>query len=106
MQHLREFLDDGVAYVGAGVIEHELVASGRARPIRHMDDPIWVIAVKLAVFINHLGLEPKAELHAETCDPIPKLPEAAGQLLPIDVPIAQRRRVIVTFAEPPVIQNK
>ncbi len=53
-----------------GEIEHELIASLASRPASEMKYPVRMVAVQVAVWIDHLGLNPQAEVHAKRVHPV------------------------------------
>ena len=68
--------------------------------------PIGVGAVDVAVGVDHLGLEPDSEGHAEVVDVVDQGTEAVGIFARIDLPIGQAARVIIALAEPTVVEHK
>jgi len=58
-------VDDVLLYLRFRHVQNELVAALRARARREMDDPVRMLAVELAVRVDHLRLDPESEVHAE-----------------------------------------
>lgn len=77
-----------------------------ARPARNVQRPVGVRAVQVAVGRDHLRLEPDAELHTVFVYVFVDRFEAAGQLPPIDRPVAQRAVVRVAPPEPAVVDDQ
>lgn len=71
-----------------------------------MERPIGVGAVEAAVGVDHFGLDPEAEVHAELVDVIDEGFEAAGEFFGVDGPVAEAGAVIVAGAEPAVIHDE
>ena len=71
-----------------------------------MDDPIRVGPVKVGVLVDHLRLEPEAELHAQVVDPPGQTGDAAGEAVPVGSPVPQAREVVAPGAEPAVVQDE
>ena len=73
---------------------------------RHLQRPVRMRPVQVGIDIDHLRLDPDAEIQPH---PI-HLPADAGkparQLLPVRVPVAQRSRVVVSLSEPAVIHHE
>ena len=68
-------------------------------------DPLRVGAGQLGVDIDHLRLEPQAELHAQGVDVLHEGLQAAGPGLGGDAPVAQAGGVVAPGAEPAVVEH-
>ncbi|MNN33486.1 hypothetical protein D3C81_1472480 [compost metagenome] len=71
-----------------------------------MQAPIRVTAVELAIFRDHLRLEPEPELHIHTGNTGYQVFQPAGQLALIYEPVSKRGFVIIPVSEPAVIQHE
>lgn len=68
--------------------------------------PVRVPAVKVAVAIDHFGLDPQAKVHAEGVHPIDQRLEAVREFHRIDGPVAKPGMGVVAGAEPAVIDDE
>ena len=64
-QHRADLLEDVLAHLGPGQVEHQLVALQQRHPVAGREDPVGVLAVEVGVGVDHLRLDPEPELHAE-----------------------------------------
>ena len=91
-------------------IEHVLRAVGQILSVRHGfgrgEDPLGVLAGQVGVEIDHLRLEPQAELHAEAMDVRGQPVEAVGPDFRVDPPIAQPLGVVAAFVEPAIVEHE
>ena len=62
-QQRRDLVEQVVGDFGAGDVQNQLVARGQQWPALDLQCPVWVGAEELAVGVDHLGLDPQAELH-------------------------------------------
>ncbi|MNI25186.1 hypothetical protein D3C73_788250 [compost metagenome] len=105
-QNAANGINDIVAYLRARQIQNQLVAGLAASAVRHMQAPVGMGAVQLAVRRHHLRFEPEAELHAEPSDPFHQIRQALRQLAGIHEPVAQRSGVVIAAAEPAVVKHE
>jgi hypothetical protein len=63
-----DLVEQVVGHLGAGDVQHQLVARGEQRPALQLQRPVGVGAEELAVGVDHLRLHPQAELHAQLVD--------------------------------------
>src|SRR4051794_27436881 len=87
-------------------VEHELLPALGAWAARDADGPVRVRLVQLAALADHLGLDPQTESDPERLDLRRNTVEAAGQLPPVDEPVAERRVVRIALAEPAVVEDE
>ena len=71
-----------------------------------MDDPVWVRAVQIGILVDHFGLDPDAEFHAERLNPLGQAGQTTRQALWIGGPVAQTGGIARARAEPAVIQHE
>ena len=90
----------------SGQIEHQLLTALRPGPTDDPDRPVRVGGEQLAALADHLGFDPQPEAEAERLDPPSQTVDPVGQLAPVDDPVPERARVIVTGAEPAVVEDK
>src|SRR5665213_2114113 len=102
---IEEAVDVG-AHVGAGKIEHQLIAPFGARTAGEVQYPIGMLAVKIAVGVDHLRLNPQAEIHAERVNFVDERLKTVGKLLRIDVPIAEAGVIVLALAKPAIVHNE
>lgn len=62
-------------------------------------------AVQIRVYRDHLRFKPESELHAEAVNFLGEFRKAADLTL-IHLPVAKARIVVVSMAEPSVVQNQ
>lgn len=90
---------------GGGEIEDPLVAV-LGCPARSVgEDPVGVRAGELGVRVDHLGLEPQAELHAEAPHVLGEGLEALRPGVGGDLPVAEARAVVAARTEPAVVDD-
>src|SRR5438270_2848507 len=65
-----------------------------------------MFAVKITVGVDHLRLDPQAEVHAQRVYLIDEWLKAIRKFLRIDVPITQAGMVVLAFAEPAIIHDE
>ena len=87
-------------------IEDVLLAALRPRPARDPDRPVRVRLEQQAATADHLGLDPQPECQAERLDRPGEAVDAAGELAPIDDPVAERESFGVARAEPAVVEHE
>ena len=87
-------------------IEDELVAAEHRLVAIRGQRPVGMGPVQLAVGVDHLGLDPDAELHAEAGDVL----DQRRQTLRVHVgrhdPVAEARRVVAPGTEPSVVEHE
>ena len=76
------------------------------KPIRRMDDPIRMTAVEVTVFVDHLQLHPQTEFEAEILYLAGESADTGRDLLQVAVPVAQAPVVVISDAEPAVVENE
>ena len=98
-----------VAHVRVGLrhtqIEHLLPAGLDGQAPAGAHDPLGVGAGHIGVGVDHLGLEPQAEFHAEVVDVVDQRGQALRPHLGGDHPVAQSGVVVAAGAEPPVVEH-
>ena len=77
-QHRADLLEDVVAHLRPGKVEHQLVAMEQRNPVAGGEDPVGVLAEEVGVGVDHLRLEPEPELHAEPVHVLDQRSEALG----------------------------
>ena len=86
-------------------VEHILVARGRAEAGARTEDPVGVLPREVGVEVDHLGLEPEAELHALGAHDIDERIEPVGPYALVDLPVAEARIIGAAPPEPAVIEH-
>src|SRR5262249_7726155 len=86
-----------------GQVQDELVPLQRRHPAAGGQDPVWVGPVQIGVRVDHLRLDPQAELHAAGAYVVCELVQSAGPDVFIDLPVAQAGVVAAASGEPAVI---
>ena len=106
MQDSPDRIHDVIADSRTAKIQNELIASERRLPAGNPYCIFGMCPVQIAVGINHLGFKPQAELHTEPVDFSRKFRQASPKLPAVYVIITKPCRIIISFAEPAVIENK
>ncbi|GAA2769907.1 hypothetical protein GCM10020219_042480 [Nonomuraea dietziae] len=65
-----------------------------------------MLAVEVAVGVDHLGLDPEAGPHAQLADGVEELGQAAGEAVGVGPPVAEAAPVVDAPAEPAVIHHE
>ena len=104
-QHREDLVSDVGVALGDAEVDHLLEPRLDGGPAAGRHDPLGMRASDVGVLVDHLGLEPQAELHAELLDPVdqrvePVRPDVAGHH-----PVAETRVVVTTGAEPAVVEH-
>ena len=105
-EHRRQRVRDVVHDLGPRVVEHQLLPALRPPAAGDADRPVGVGAEQVAVRVDHLGLDPDAELQPQALDVPDQRLDPARQLAPVDDPVAERRVVVVATAEPAVVEDE
>ena len=98
-------LEQVVPGTGGGQVQDPLVAVLGRSAGAVGQDPLRVGAGQLGVDVDHLRLEPQAELHAQGVDVLHERLQAVRPGLGGDLPVAQSRGVVAAGAEPAVVQD-
>ena len=105
-EHRDQCVGDVIDDLGPAEVEHELLAALRPFAPGDADRPLGVGTEQVAVRVDHLGLDPHAEVEAERMDVAGERLEAVRELAPVDDPVAQRRVVLVAPPEPAVVEHE
>ena len=73
---------------------------------RDADGPVRVSLKKGAGPAHHLGLDPEPEAHSKGLHFASQRFEAPRKLAPVDLPVAERSRVVVPLPEPAVVKHE
>ena len=93
--------------LGPGQIKRLLVPLQLRIAVRSgREQPVGMRAEEIGVGIDHLGLEPDPEAHAEPVDVVDQGHEPIGPDGVVDPPVAQAGCVIAPVAEPAVVQDE
>ena len=63
-------------------------------------------AGEVGVGVDHLRLDPQAELHAEPADVVDQRVQPVGPDVLVDVPVAEPGGVVAAVAEPAVVEHE
>src|SRR5580704_9507285 len=77
----------------------------RRHPLAGGEDPVRVGTVEVGIRVDHLGLDPQPELHAEGAHVAGEPVQAAGPHVIVDPPVAQACPVVAAAAEPAVVST-
>ena len=105
-EHLDHFAPDVIAHILARNVQHILMTAEHGNAALHMDVPVRVRAEQVGIGRNHFRLVPDAEFQPSGVDALDQRLEATGELLFVDLPVAQRRVVVVAAAEPAVVHHQ
>ncbi len=101
-QDVEQVVDD----LRARHVQDELLAALGPWPAGDPDRPVRVRLEQAAAPADHLGLDPEAEPETEGLDLRGDAVEAVRQLSPVHEPVAERRVVRVTLAEPAIVEDE
>ena len=87
-------------------VEHVLLPRGNGQLVAPAEDPVGMPPGELAVEVDHLGLDPEAELHAEAAHLLDERPEARGPHALVDEPVAETGGVVTPAPEPAVVEHE
>ncbi len=65
-----------------------------------------MLAIEIAVGVDHLRLDPDAEVHAEGMHLVDEGLEAVGKFLRVDIPVAESSVVVFALTEPAVVHDE
>ena len=65
-----------------------------------------MFAVEIGIRVDHFGLDPQAEIHAQGVNFVDQRLEAVGKLVLIDVPVAEAGVVVLALAKPAVVHHE
>ncbi len=106
-QHGRDAVEDVRVSLGVRDVQHLLVAPRRRQHAgTRPEHPVGVGPVEVGVRVDHLGLEPETELHAERSDVLDQRGEAVRPHGVVDVPVTETRAVVAAVAEPAVVEHE
>ena len=109
LHHAVEDAEDEVLDGRVGEVEHPLRALGIDFPARALDDPVGMVLGEFGLGIDHLRLDPDAELQAFGMGISGDVIDALGELADIDLPVAKGGVVAVAgvfVAEPAVVEHE
>ena len=97
--------EDEILHLGIRQVEQPLVADQRRLAPLGAHHPLGMALGQLALRVDHLGLDPDAELQPQLPDLIHQLRQAAVDLLLIHIPVPKAGVVIIPGAKPTVIHD-
>ena len=101
----RHLAQDVLVRLGDPEVEDLLVARLQGPLVARRHDPLGVRPGDVGVGVDHLGLEPEAELHPEPAHPVDEGVQPVGPDVRGDHPVAQPRVVVTARAEPAVVED-
>ena len=87
-------------------VQDKLMTPGQRRIARQRQQPVGMGAVEIGVRVNHLWLNPDAELHPQRLHVVDNRGQAVRIFFLIKIPVAERRPVVVAPFKPAVINDK
>ena len=95
-----------VHYFRAGHVQHHLTASDAWLASGHDQCPVRMDAEQVGVLADHLRFQPEPGLQPHCVELIHQSFKTAGQLSKILFPVAEACPVIISAAEPAIVQNQ
>jgi len=95
-----------VVAVGVGEVEHLLLAARRRHPARHLEDPVRMGASHIRVEVDHLRLDPQAELHAVAAHAVDERMQTLRVHIRRDPPVSQSPGLVAPGTEPAVVEDE
>ena len=88
-----------------GEIQHQLISSKDRFSPRDRHCPVRMLAEEIAVFIDHLGLNPETEQQALFMNQTAQIPQLPAEFVLIYKPVSEPPEVIIPVSEPSVIHH-
>ena len=95
-----------VHHLGSRIVQYQLIPAQRGLSARNMQTPVRMFAVQIRVRIDHLRLDPEAELHPQGFHLFGQSGDSPRQQLFRRHPVSETGVIISSGAEPAVIQYK
>ena len=105
-EHGAHVVEHVVVDLRPGQVEHQLVAVQDRHPVAGGQDPVGMRAVEVGVRVDHLGLEPQPEVHAELAHPVDDRVEPVRPDGGVDPPVPEPGGVVTAPVEPPVVEDE
>ena len=105
VQHTAYFFKNIIHNILPGEIQHQLISTVSRFSSRYGKCPVRMLPVQIAVFGNHLRLNPDTEFYAQSIDSSNQFSKCTSELLLVDRPVPETAIVIVTFAKPSVVHD-
>ena len=106
VQDLRQHLIDIVHYFRSCKIQHALISLLRLAAARGAQNPVRMFTEQVRIGVDHLRLDPQAELHSESVHLLGQALDAVGKNVAGGNPIAETCMVAAARAEPAVVQHE
>ena len=90
----------------SGEIQQELVTGIAVRTVGGAYGIIGMCPIEIGILADHLGLEPKSELHAKAVDVLNKLCKSPLHFRGVYHPVAETRAVVIPLSEPTVVKDE
>ena len=97
--------EDVVFYVRTREVEQQLLATFGAWTTGEVHRPVRVFAVEVGVRIDHLRLDPDAEIHAEGVHTVDHRLQTVRKFLRVHVPVAQSAMIVRPLPEPAIVDH-
>ncbi len=105
-QQLRKHLEQVVHHFGIGHVQHQLIPPAYRTATRGLQHPVRMCAVEIAVFIDHLRLDPDPEIQTCGIDFLNERLQGSLEFLFVDLPVPQSGIVGIPAPEPAVVQHQ
>ena len=105
-QHGVDPVEEMVHDLRPGQVEDLLAAVLQRLPAAGRQDPLGVRAVEVGVRVDHLGLEPQPELHAQRLHVADERVQPVRPDLLVDDPVAEAGGVVAPVVEPAVVEDE
>ncbi len=105
-EHAADLLEQVSPHLVAREVEHLLVPVQQGSAVAGGQDPVGVVAVQVGVGVDHLRLDPEAELHAEAAHVLDERAQPLGPHGRVDAPVAEADGVVAALHEPAVVEHE
>ena len=105
-QQRAELREQVRAHGATAEVEHKLVATQRLLAAGHLQHPVRVRAVQVAVGVHTFGFDPEAELHAQCAAVLGQWRQALRINVGRGPPVAQPGAVVAAATEPAVVEHE
>src|SRR6185437_6566459 len=87
-------------------VQHELGSSLCTWTPIKVNDPVWMLAIQVAVLVDHLRLDPQTEVHAERMHAVDQRLQPMREFVRVRIPVAQTGMVVLPRAEPAIVHDE
>ena len=103
----QNFFHEPVIYhFFSGKIQDKLISSVTAVSARSRKHPVRMSPIQVAVLVDHLRFKPKSEFQTFLFNFFRNALDSFRKFVKVRVPVSQRTCIVISSAEPAVIQDK